>query len=267
MKALEEYNIQEDGWFFYKSKLCGVACALDYPHTTPLSSRINELAQSYFNQWQFVIRTYEKLYLLLEELNAVQDKPTTGNTISQYDICSMEKEKEFRDYAYLLVISLKTFLDLFACLIEITLMQQVTDEHKMTDFNRLKKSLRVQEYNKLLNAFNCYTDPNSHRWITLLSEIRNKIVHRGYHIKPRFGFSKSDDITVIVYKGNDVYYDVKELQIGIFFNSFMTEFPKIENEVSELIEEIIKEKIEFPIEVSYKYSELMTAFAIKEILQ
>ncbi|MBS1781111.1 MAG: hypothetical protein JST70_17425 [Bacteroidetes bacterium] len=261
MKALKTYGIIQDDWTVYESEICGIVCALDYPHQTPLAGRINELTQSYFNQWHFVIRTYEKIYDLLHELNGTQDKAKVGAIISEYDLHSIEKEKEFRDYAYLLIISMKTFLDLFASLIEISVTKAVDAEHTMTDFNQIRRFLKKQNLQHLADLIDKYWTYN---WIVLLTDMRNKLVHRGYSIKPNFGFTKNEEVNYTIYKGTDMYTNVIKLQIGQFFNSFMYDFPKMEREVSELLKRF-NQPSEFSLQVSYRYSGWITEYNVKEI--
>jgi len=205
MKPLNYYHIIDNDLIVYKSKICSVACSLEYSQevaiNNALMNRIDELTKSYFNQWQFLISAYNKLYNLFFEHNKTND--ISENIITEYNVFSIEKEKEFRDYTYLLVISLKTFLDLFACLVDITISQEIKSEDKMPSFHSFGKSKNFTNQ-KIAQAFENFRDKQKYPWIDLLNESRNRIIHRGYHLKPEFHLKKGNELTMIVYKGTDI---------------------------------------------------------------
>ena len=226
MKHLSTYNVTDNEWIFYNSKLCSVACSLGHAiQSRELEGRINELCQSFFNQWQFVIDSYNKLYKLLNILNNYSDKHMEGRNISEYVLKSIESEDEFKNYSYILIVSIKTYLDLFVCLVDIIQNPMNTNE-RMTDFNKFwKKDGSIirkvfEEFQRLSN-----TEKN---WVDEIIEIRNKIIHRGFHLKPLFGFNKSEELTIQACKGADK----RNIEIGMLFNGFMSCMPIVEERIS-----------------------------------
>ena len=267
MKPLSFYDIIDNDWVVYKSKICSVACSLEYSQeadlNNDLTNRINELAKSYLNQWQFVISAYEKLYNLFFELNNTSD--ISENIITEYDIYSIEKEKEFRDYTYLLIISMKTFLDLFACLVDITVTQEIKPEDKMPSFHSFAKSKNF-ENRQIAQSFEDLRDKQKYLWIDLLNDSRNRIIHRGYHLKPEFHFKKGNELTMIIFEGTDMYFDTLRVEVGKLFDDFMTNMNIIDEQISTtLISTIDKLENQLKIHVSYKFGEEITEFSYSEI--
>lgn len=262
MKPLSDYNIISDDWVVYNSKISELAYSLEYPQTSDLDKRIVELVDSYLNQWQFLITSYNKLYNLLKELNEKSD--SSEMVVTQYDVHSILKESEFRDYSYLLIISLKTFLDLFACLIDIIVTQVIKPEDKVPSFSSLGKS---KDFNNELikTEFENYRNKNLYPWITELIDCRNKIMHRGYHLKPQFNFKKNNELQIIVFKGINTYSDTSTILIGKLFEGFMNDMPKIDENISQLLLSTI-EKLEnkIKLKVFYKFNGEVTQFYYSE---
>lgn len=263
MKHLNTYHIINDDWIAYQSKICSVACSLEYPERTDLDSRINELVKSYLNQWRFIISAYSKLYNLFSELNSTSD--TSDDIITEYDIHSIEKANDFRDYTYLLIISMKTFLDLFACLVDITITQEIKPENIMPSFNTFAKSKKFINQS-ITKEFNNFRDRLKFPWIDLLNDSRNRIVHRGYLLKPESHFKKGNELTMIIYKGIDVYTDTLRIKVGKLFSDFMNDMPVIDKLISNILISTV-EKLEhsLKIQVLYKFGGEITQFSFSEI--
>lgn len=265
MKSLDDYSIKDGDWCCYTSELCSVSCSLDYPDVTSLASRINELVQSYFNQWQFVVSTYDKLDSLLVELNRSDDKVEVTNTLTEYDIKSAQMGKEFSDYAYLLIISMKTLLDLFACLVDICITQNGGDEFKMTDFYKVGNWRDKSKFLNVRTLLEKYRDKDIFEWIYHLTQARNRLVHRGYHLRPRFSFSKENELRFIIYKGTDFYCDILVVEINSLFEKFIHDLPVMENEIATLLNETINVQNDYKLSASFKFSQLATEFSTKEL--
>jgi len=266
MKTLESYGIIKDNGISYNSKLCSVACSIGYMEQySPLDNRINDLVKSFFNQWQFVISTYEKLYKLFSSINETSDLHDKVHVFSDYDKASVESEMDFRNYSYLLLVSMKTYLDLFACIVDITQNRIVREEHKLPDFSLLGKKSDYILSPEVMVEFEKMRNKDIFPWIDLLKEVRNRIVHRGYSLKPKFGFTKSNELSVQVYKGTDFYTDAIELNIGELFNDFMTTFPANEDKVARLLLDNKKElNRNLLLEVSFRYDGLINEYSYKE---
>lgn len=266
MYPIEKYKIKDEAGFHYKSKICSVAGSIGYKEPlSDLDYRIKELTQSFFNQWRFIIETYQRLDYLFKKLNECSDVARKENVFSDYDIYASKHEIDFRDYSYLLIISIKTYLDLFACLVDIIVNQKIVKEYELTDFFKFGKSKNNIPEDIILE-FQKLKDKESYSWIFLIKDTRDKIIHRGYHIKPKFGFSKSEDLIIQVYQGTDFYTNEILINIGDLFDSFMSEMPQIEERISNiLIDNIEVLNKELDYELSYSFGDLINNYIYKEI--
>ncbi len=236
MKPLSAYSIIKDDWTCYNSKLCSVACSLgNISEFSKLDNRINELVQSFFNQWQFVVITYDKLYNLLHSLNKNSDAHKNIGEFSEYDIESANAEIDFRSYSYLLIVNMKSYMDLFSCIVDIVINQEIRKEKELPHFSSFGKSKQGGMISDIRSEFNSLRDASKYPWIALIADIRNRIIHRGYHLKPLFGFKKYNELNIRMYKGTDMYKDVVNFEIGKLFDDFMTEMPIIEENVSNIL--------------------------------
>lgn len=263
MKSIDAYGLIKNGWVYYESKLCSVASSLGYLNQfSLLDNRINELVQSFFNQWQFVIVTYDKLQKLLTTLNENSDHHDGRLVLSQYDIESTKNEIEFKSYSYLLLISMKTYLDLFTCLVDIVQNQIIKEEHKLPDFKNFGTRGKDTNIPEITDEFTNLRDENKYPWIALLIEIRNRIVHRGYSLRPKFGFKKAEELTIQVFKGTDFYIDVIDIEIGQLFSDFMATIPLIDDKIATILVDkidILNKKL--PKNVSFRYGELINEYS------
>jgi hypothetical protein len=266
MKAIASYNITQENWMIYNSKLCSVACSIGYKNQkSELNDRINELVQSFFNQWQFVMVTYDKLHQLFTSLNENSDVHNSENILSKYDIQSTESEFDFKNYSYLLILNIKTYLDLFSCLVDIIINQTIREETKLPDFYSFGQSKKDKKIIEIIIEFNNLRDENKYPWIALLKNIRNRIMHRGYQLKPKFGFVKSEELNIQTFKGVDFYSDVINIEIGKLFDSFMTDIPIIEERISNiLIGNIDELNGRILINASFKFDGLINMYSYKE---
>jgi hypothetical protein len=268
MKPIDTYNIVKDDWVCYNSKICSVACSLGFTNQhSMLDNRIDELVKSFFNQWQFVISTYQKLCEMLETLNKCSDTRTHVSIFSEYDNESTSNEIDFKNYSYLLIVSLKTYLDLFACLVDIIQNQVIREEKKLPDFYNFGQREKEDICGDILIEFNKLRDKDMYPWIALIKEVRNKIIHRGYHLKPGFGFKKSEKLPITVYKGTDMYCEVIDFEIEELFHNFMTGMPIIEEKVSSIVLECsVALKNKLIIDASFRYGGLMNEYKYSELV-
>ena len=266
MNSIEKYNIKDETGIHYKSLICSVAGSVGYKEPfSDLDYRIKELTQSFFNQWRFIIETYQRLDYFFKELNKCSDIAIKENIFSDYDIYATKHEIDFRDYSYLLIISIKTYLDLFVCLIDIIINQKIREEYDLPDlykFGRIRNNIP----NDIILELDKLKDKDIYFWIFLIKDTRDKIVHRGYHLKPKFGFNKSEDLIIQVYQGTDFYTNQILINIGDLFDSFMTEMPQIEARISTiLIDNIEVLNMELDYELSYIFGDLINNYIYKEI--
>jgi hypothetical protein len=181
LKTLTEYGVYDGENFSHSSELCSLASSLEHPHTTELALFINELCFSYFNQWQLVIDAYYELQQLHENLNKVTDQAVDGTVFSPYD--------------YLMITSTKSLLDLIACLVDVAVYQIVRSEHQMVDLRSIVvRGLQQVAVVPVLTAMQSLSDKNQYPWIDTIKTCRDRLIHRGYRIKPAFSFAKSKEL-------------------------------------------------------------------------
>jgi hypothetical protein len=265
LNEIEKYKIKDQTGIHYKSMICSVAGSIG--HKAPLSDldyRINELTQSFFNQWRFIIETYQRLHYLFMELNKCSDIPKSSEICSEYISFCQQYEFDFKNYSYLLIISLKTYLDLFACLIDISIFQIIRKENQLPDFFNLYKNKHLNEgiHNELKRIASGVDYP----WIEYIKDARDKIIHRGFHLKPKFGLTKSNELIIQLYQGNNLYTDPFLINISKLFDSFMLEMPIIEDSMSHnLISNIDLLNNEIDLELSYTFGGLYNLYNYREL--
>lgn len=265
MKLLSQFPIYDGQHLSFSSKVCNLACSLYYEDfLSPVGTRIDELVQSYFNQWHQVMTSYGKLSDEFVKLNSFNDRSTQSNIISQYDIASIDKEDFFKDYSYLLLVSMKTLLDLFAAIVEIVESKEVRPEDRMVDIFRYS-----QTHNNPNQSTRAYfvelNNKTKFPWIDHLKESRNKLIHRGYRLQPVFGFEKGNDLIVELVKGLANDPNRQALNIGTIFKNFVEQMPIIDDEVSQLLRAKLSPDIHKEIIVSFRSLDLIKEYSYKEI--
>jgi hypothetical protein len=267
LKTLIEYGIFDGEWMNYESKLCGAASSLDYPHTTRLSFYINELTFSYFNQWQFVMDAYQELAELIKHLNTFSAEPAEINGYSAYDLHSIGIETQCRDYAFLMITSIKTLLDLFACLVDVTTNRELRPEYQMPDIKNITKKLTDRMFQPVLRTMESFLNSQSYPWLDLVCTYRNRLIHRGYTLKPSFGFIPSSDLRIKLYKGN--FAEEELFEIGKLFEQFITDLPKMEDKICLAFSQCLPALSDGPsVEIHYRSSGGATEYfekSVKEI--
>lgn len=264
MKTLVDYGILDGEWLKYESKLCGAASSIDYPQTTQLAFYINELTFSYFNQWQFVMDAYQELYSLIKHLNTLSTEYDGSEPFSPYDLQSVAIEAKCRDYAYLMLTSIKTLLDLFACLVDITVNRELRPERRMPDIKNVVGLLTNPLHQPVKGAMEHILNGQAHPWLDLICTYRNRLIHRGYTLKPSFGFVKSNDLSIKIYKGN--FAEQEHFEVGKLFDQFITDLPKMEDQVCLTFSKCVPELSAGPsVAIHYRSSGGATEFFEKRI--
>lgn len=233
LKTLKEYDISDGEWISYHSKLCSVAASMEFPHTTTLAFYIEELCFSYINQWQLVIDAYHELEQLISDLNTFSTSPVKPGSFSDYDMQAIQIETKCRDYAYLMITSIKSLLDLFACVVDAVVNQTIREEHQMPDIKTVNRYLREQHVQSVHITMLNFLDKVSYPWIENISLYRNRLIHRGYRIKASFSFQKSDELKMKLFKGNNP--DEELISIGELFQHFIKGLPQMEQLISDAL--------------------------------
>lgn len=264
MNALEKFAIKHDDWIVIDSPICSTAYSLtNAPECAYLKQRISELIQSYFNQWRFTIDAYEKLYNLFAVLNQSNDQITNSNLITEFDVAVIQYEIEFKNYAYLFIVSLKSLIDLFTCIVDITQNQVLRSEEQMPDFFTYGRRRNRENYSsEIMSVFDEQRlSSDDDNWIKKIHLIRNKIIHRGYLLKPIIGFKKSENLIIQPYKATNFYDTIDAFDIGLLFKTFLVEMPILETRVSGfLLAQISSLKNQPIIKVMFRYSDLINEY-------
>jgi hypothetical protein len=199
---------------------------------------------------------------LNENPDSYDDK---SSFFSKYEIEATEREIDFKNYSYLLIVSMKTYLDLFSCLVDIIQNQEIREEFDSPSLHSIGGE-RFKSIAEIKKEFKNMKSTNKYPWISLLTNVRDRIIHRGYHLKPKFGSYKSNELNIQVHKGADFNTDVVNLEIGKLFNDFMSDMPLIEERISNiLLEKIEIFRNKLSKDVSFRYSGSITQYHYNQI--
>lgn len=265
MKRLEDYLEFEKDWVTYRSPLCSITASTDFPHPTSRSLSLTELIFSYLNQWQLVIDSYKQLQLIHERLGKADDNKNEPDGFSPYDKLAVYMEDPCRDYGYLLIISMKTMLDLFACLVEVTMKQESFSEDKMTDFANFNRN-QIEGFEKIYEAFGRLKGTQRFNWYQYITTVRNSLVHRGYTLKAEFGFKKKNDIILTLLQGNNYYTDIPDFAVNNIFERFIKDLPIMEKMMADVLKNSIEVLKGTPlVEVIYQSSGGARRYAFNDL--
>lgn len=225
MKTLEQYGIKAGETVKLHSPLCSAAESLaDTLSFGALQSEIQSLIFSYYNQWRFVLEAYQKLQSLFAHLNAASDL-RKGISFTEYDVRGEELEADFRNYAYLFVISMKTVMDSFSCLVDI-----IQNQHPRKHYPDINNYHSKDPEHPVAEVKKVFRKLRRQSWLNELTRLRNDMIHGGYLLKPIIGFEKSNALVMQPFKGND-YYSATPIDIGRIFDNFMKTVPVFEQNV------------------------------------
>lgn len=263
MKPIKEYSFCKGDAWEYISPVSSIACSIEYDYpSSALHDRAVELTQSFFNQWLFVVNAYDKLEKAHRILNDHSDDAQSAGHITPYITQSIINENQFRDDAYLLMISIKSFLDLFACVVDFIENKIVREENEMPDVRNIDRKIKGNP--DLMDVFAQIRDKSIYPWIDLVTDIRHKIIHRGYQLKPIFEFMKEQELTVRVYKGTDMYINVINIAIGQLFEDFIRDISKIESVISDILQLHFNSVV--PVEASITYDQGINIYYYKDTI-
>jgi len=269
MITLSDLKLRNGDWTTIESKLCSLGMTLwnQNPHSQ-LSARIFELVTSYYNQWRFVLDSYEVLYKLFSEQTSRDTIPDREIYLSDFDINLVANESKFRQYSYIFIISLKSLIDLFACIVDVIQNQQIRDEGSLPDYKYppRRKGFVVNDIPEISMLFTQLQDPDIYPWIGSIASIRNKIVHRGFSLRPIIGFERTESLVIQTYRGTDFYTDIDKIDIGETLKMAVGNMPELENKATQILLTEMSQTI--PIlthQSSYSYSELINEYNTKEI--
>jgi hypothetical protein len=119
--------------------VCACLEALEHPQSTMLALDIHSLVQAYLNQWGFLLTAYDKLYNTHRHLMQVNDEKGDQQGLTAFDFATVGAEDDIRIHTYAMVISMKSILDFFVCLVEATLTAEVAEDNKLTDLAKFKR--------------------------------------------------------------------------------------------------------------------------------
>lgn len=217
MKSLEQFGLAQGQKITYQSPVCALLEAMEHPNPTPLALQINSLVQAYLNQWGFLLTAYEKLYSIYQLLSRTDDQANKPPGLTDFDTITLHIDDDIRLNTYVLIISMKSIFDFFACLLEAAITTSVPDDAKLTDLSKFKKK-------RLTAAFHSLSFLDDSARFTIVNEVeqlRHCIIHRGYAIRTKFGFKRDPDLPIVIYQGNNIYADHNQIYVGSLFARFI----------------------------------------------
>jgi hypothetical protein len=129
-----------------------------------------------------------------------------------------------------------------------------------------KKGFIVNDISTITDFFTKILDASNYSWIWTIATIRNKIVHRGFSLRPVIGFQKLDNLVMQTYRGTDFYTDIDKIDIGETMKMAIKDIQKFEEEVTLLLLNEMKQTIpSITHNSSYRYSDLINEYSTKEI--
>ena len=197
------------------------------------------------------MEAYRKLYDFFLKLNA-SDDVERDSIITEYDHVGIDLEPEFQSYSYLFIVSLKSLVDIFACVLDIVQNHTPRKEEDAPDFfnylriknNRSdKKEFLVPNKIKAVNdELDRLRDKNNKSWLHQVKEIRDCIVHRGYLLRPEGNFKKQDKLIIVLDKGSNFNnLPGQKFDIGMLFDDFMSQMHLIDCNVSDILVSNLKD--------------------------
>ncbi|OMP74562.1 hypothetical protein [[Flexibacter] sp. ATCC 35208] len=161
-----------------------------------------------------------------------------------------------------MIISIKSFIDLFSCLVDVIVNQEIRDDHKMPDIRNIKNNLSSCQ--PVWLAIQELTNPNLNTWIQKVKNYRDCLIHRGYRLEPSFHFKKCDELTIKLIKGNSEEKDY--ILVGEIFNDTILGLSQFENDICKILMDTRPELLREPlVEMSYKTSGGASFYNIKQI--
>jgi hypothetical protein len=228
MKDCYEFFEGDKDQFRFGSIICGI-CNLVIKDE--LNSYNFEIQNSYFSKLDSIIKNYQKLHLLFTSLKKCSNQ-SIDNRLSEYRIFESKHDLDFQDHSCKLVIDIKSFLDIFASIVDFILFKNVRSENNLPDFFSLKRNEYPEQiFNKIKNCelFN---------EIEKIISIRNKLIHRGYKFQYNSDKNRSDKLILTLYKSINRFNEPIDIQE--IFSSFISFINCIETEISEVIIKIEK---------------------------
>lgn len=238
MNSLKYYGLEDDDWVYVHSEICSVAETLGNLETGfQIRDRLWELSASYYNQWRFVLDSYKRLHDIFLELNRKNKEWSSDRPLSQYGAFLLKCEPEIKNYSYLFIISLKALFDLLVCIIDLIQNRQIRKGYKLPDFFNYYKGGKSGEIKFDIPALkNCLDSIRfENGWISNLKLVRDRIIHRGYLLKPDIGYSKIESLKIKTYKGTDFYSDTIEVDIGDILENFLHDIRNFERDISNIL--------------------------------
>jgi len=268
MKSLEYHGLRIGDWTYIQSDICSVAETLrNGEDASEIEGSLFELSASYYNQWRFVLDSYQRLFEIFNELNEKNAERSGDEVISEFDKFLLEYEPEINNYSYLFIISLKSLLDIFICIVDLIQNREIRDEYKLPDFftfytDRTKKNINFE-----IPELQDYLDSKREResWIRTIKSIRDKIVHRGYLLKPDIGFEKIDKLIVKTRKGTGNGIDEIEIDIGDILAIFLRDIIGIEESVTKILLSSKDDINKITHRSKFKYSELVNQYLTEKM--
>lgn len=246
------------------SPICSLAASLDEEQRFPQQRVVNEMIFAYLNQYRFVCESYQELLRLFIELN--EASATAGDSVlTAFDFSSLKVEPKFRHYAHLFITGLKTLADLYICLLDICQNRIFRPEDKLPDFfSYRRKNVKyiINSIPEVITELNSLCNDKSN-WINKVNHLRNRIIHRGYLLRPEIGFKKLDKLIIKSFKGNNYDLDIDIINVGQLYADFSGSMQTMEQKFVDIL---CRSNSDYTVnfEVSMEYYDLVNQYNFKQ---
>jgi hypothetical protein len=248
------------------SPICSLASSLDEEQRFASPGVVTEMIFAYLNQYRFVCESYEELLRLFTELNQAFTTAIVDSILTPFDIKGLHIEPKFRHYTHLFIIGLKTLTDLFICLLDICQNKVFRAEHELPDFFNYRRkgpSYIINPIPEVIAGLDALCD-DKNNWINQVYHLRNRIVHRGYLLRPEIGFKKLEKLIMKSYKGGNYDLDIDTIDLGQLYVDFSNSMNTIEQTFVDIL---FRSNPVYTVnfEVSMEYHDLVNRYNFKQI--
>lgn len=176
MKHIKELNITEDAFVILTSHICGQAYQLRNQCEIEVQKYVEEIVFSYFNNFNRAISAYSKIHAIVQSHAGSFPDVSTHDGL-QLAFRGVDHEILVNDYAYIFFSSLKSSIDMLACVIDFSEKGnsfKIPEKPYYSSIGTLK--VRSSVTKQTLDSF------RESGCVKEVIALRNKLTHEGYHI-------------------------------------------------------------------------------------
>lgn len=176
MKHIHELNLIEDNFVILESYLCGQAHKLRSQFEIDIQKCVEDIVFSYFNNLNRTISAYSKIFNLVQSSSTKFPDLLVDERL-HHAFKDVDHEIVLNDYSYIFFSSLKSSMDMLACIID------------FIDKRNCDKIIEKEYYLDImkLNVSSEFKRPIIYQFrdsacVKKVIDFRNKIAHKGHYI-------------------------------------------------------------------------------------